>query len=269
MWPVILAEPVNHQFCVFGPIVRWLILQFAHVDSLNSPMWIFAWAKLQPTQSEWARPRCVIQSVQTWRLSLAFPQTQPFKSLQSPHTQNPHAESLKSHAHQNSCKRRKDKEVIVEAQAVTSPPLLPTLSWHMLGVSSQGSTGKTYTHWNDSNNPTPSNPIGFWWFQCGTSFLFWLLHSKRILQTEVLRKKWNLFFWVFFSTFFQTSFWPKVLWVLISLALVASALLWFNSQLVWYFWANPLQMQSMKQKCCLQLVAWPAKIKGVKQSYLS
>lgn len=111
MWPVILAEPVNHHFCVFGPIVRELILQFAHVDSLNAPMWVFAWTKLQPTQSEWARPRCVIQSMQTWRLSLAFPQTQPFKSLQSPRTQNPHAESLKTHTHKNSCKRRKDNEV--------------------------------------------------------------------------------------------------------------------------------------------------------------
>lgn len=61
---------------------------------------------------------------------------------------------------------------------------------------------------------------------------------------------------------------PGVQWVLISLALVASGLLWFNSQLVCYFWANTLQTQSMRQKSCLQFVAWSAKVKRVKRSCL-
>lgn len=117
--------------------------------------------------------RCVIQSMQTWRLSLDFPQMQPFKSffcnllVHKNHTHSPSNPTLTKTA----VREEKTMRSIVEEQLVKSPPAFPTRSQHMLGVNQLlGSPGKTYTHRNYSNNPIPSNPTGLQWFHCGTSF---------------------------------------------------------------------------------------------------
>lgn len=147
--------------------------------------------------------RCVIQSMQTWRLSLDFPQMQPFKSffLQSSRTQKPHTQSLKSHTHKNSCKRRKDNEEHCGGAVSQISPCFPHPEPAHAGSQSalRGVQGKHTPTETTQIIPFPQILQDFNGFSVGLPF-HRLLQSKTIFQNEVLQEKVNLFFWVFFSS---------------------------------------------------------------------
>lgn len=141
--------------------------------------------------------RCVIQSMQTWRLSLDFPQTQPFKS---PHTQKPHTESLKTHTHKNSCKRRKDNEAHCGGAVSQISPCLPHPEPAHAGSQSAtgGARGKHTPTEAAQITPLPQILQDFGGFSVGLPFLQ-LLHPKTVFEDEVLREKVIFLFLHIFS----------------------------------------------------------------------
>lgn len=143
--------------------------------------------------------RCVIQSIQTWRLSLDFPQMQPFKYFffffQSPHTQKPHTESLKTHTHKNSCKRRKDNEAHCGGAVSQISPWLPHPEPAHAGSPSAlgGAWGKHTPTEAAQMIPLPQILQDFSGFSVRLPF-HQLLRSRTTFENEVLREKVIFFF---------------------------------------------------------------------------